>query len=115
MTRTPAKKKPSQKVDLTPDEGRNIMRRISAMLGGRRVVLNIPLEAFGDDQAGRQWRWRALSDDLESTLANPATGEEEQELQEIDRILSRLDAEIPRARKEMDELLVRLRTTRIAA
>jgi hypothetical protein len=37
------------------------------------------------------------------------------ELEDIDRILARLDVEIPRARKEMDELLARLRTTRIAA
>jgi hypothetical protein len=35
--------------------------------------------------------------------------------QEIDRIIARLDVEIPRARREMDELLAPLRTTRIAA
>jgi hypothetical protein len=35
--------------------------------------------------------------------------------QDIDRILTRLDAEMPEAKKEMDELLARLRTTRIVA
>jgi hypothetical protein len=35
--------------------------------------------------------------------------------QEIDRIIARLDAEIPEAHRSMDELLSRLRTTRIAA
>jgi hypothetical protein len=34
---------------------------------------------------------------------------------DIDRILDRLDAEIPEAQKRMDELLARLRTTRIGA
>ncbi len=34
--------------------------------------------------------------------------------QDIDRILARLDAEIPEAQKTMDALLARLRTTRIA-
>jgi hypothetical protein len=34
---------------------------------------------------------------------------------DIDRILARLDAEIPEAQKRMDELLARLRTSRIAA
>ena len=34
-------------------------------------------------------------------------------LQEIDRILTRLDTEIPEAQKRMDELLAKLRTTRI--
>jgi hypothetical protein len=38
---------------------------------------------------------------------------EEAAIKDIDRILGRLDAEIPKARKEMDELLARLRTTRI--
>ncbi len=32
---------------------------------------------------------------------------------EIDRILDRLDAEVPAAQKRMDELLARLRTMRI--
>ena len=31
--------------------------------------------------------------------------------QEIDRIIARLDAEMPQAQKSMDELLARLRTT----
>jgi hypothetical protein len=35
--------------------------------------------------------------------------------QEIDRIIARLDVEIPEAQKRMDALLARLRTTRIAA
>jgi hypothetical protein len=34
---------------------------------------------------------------------------------EIDRILAHLDTEIPKARKAMDELLSRLRTSRLAA
>lgn len=34
--------------------------------------------------------------------------------QEIDRIIARLDVEIPKAQHTMDELLSRLRTTRIA-
>ena len=34
---------------------------------------------------------------------------------EIDHILARLDVEIPKARKSMNTLLSRLRTTRIAA
>jgi len=34
--------------------------------------------------------------------------------QEIDRILARLDVEIPKAQQTMDELLARLRATRIA-
>jgi hypothetical protein len=34
---------------------------------------------------------------------------------EIDRIIARLDAEMPEAQKNMDALLARLRTTRIAA
>jgi hypothetical protein len=34
--------------------------------------------------------------------------------QEIDRIIARLDVEIPKAQQVMDELLARLRTTRIA-
>lgn len=33
--------------------------------------------------------------------------------QEVERILTRLDAEIPEAQKRMDELLARLRATRI--
>ena len=36
-------------------------------------------------------------------------------LQEVDRILERLDREIPQAHQRMDALLSRLRTTRIAA
>jgi hypothetical protein len=36
-------------------------------------------------------------------------------VQEIDRIIARLDVEIPKAQQSMDELLARLRTTRIAA
>ena len=35
--------------------------------------------------------------------------------EEIDRIIARLDAEIPKAQQSMNELLGRLRTTRIAA
>ena len=35
--------------------------------------------------------------------------------QDIDRILTSLDAEMPEAKKEMDELLARLRITRIVA
>ena len=35
--------------------------------------------------------------------------------EEIDRIIARLDVEIPKAQQSMDELLGRLRTTRIAA
>ena len=35
--------------------------------------------------------------------------------QEIDRIVARLDVEMPKAQQTMDELLARLRTTRIAA
>ncbi len=35
--------------------------------------------------------------------------------QEIDRIIARLEVEIPKAQQTMDELLARLRTTRIAA
>jgi hypothetical protein len=35
--------------------------------------------------------------------------------QEIDRIIARLDAEIPEAQRNMDALLARLRTTRVAA
>jgi len=38
---------------------------------------------------------------------------EEAAIEDIDRILARLDAEIPEAKKEMDALLARLRTTRI--
>lgn len=34
--------------------------------------------------------------------------------QEIDRIIAHLDVEIPKAQQTMDELLARLRTTRIA-
>jgi hypothetical protein len=34
---------------------------------------------------------------------------------EIDRIIARLDVEIPKAQQTMDELLTRLRTTRLAA
>jgi hypothetical protein len=34
--------------------------------------------------------------------------------QEVDRIIARLDVEIPKAQQTMDELLARLRTTRIA-
>jgi hypothetical protein len=36
-------------------------------------------------------------------------------IEEIDRILARLDVGIAEERKQMDELLARLRTTRIAA
>jgi hypothetical protein len=35
--------------------------------------------------------------------------------EEIDRIIARLDIEIPKAQQSMDDLLGRLRTTRIAA
>jgi hypothetical protein len=35
--------------------------------------------------------------------------------EEIDRIIARLDAEMPKAQQSMNELLGRLRTTRIAA
>ncbi len=35
--------------------------------------------------------------------------------EEIDRIIARLDVEIPKAQQSMDELLGRLRTRRIAA
>jgi hypothetical protein len=35
--------------------------------------------------------------------------------QDIDRIIARLDVSIPEAQKAMDELLTRLRSTRIAA
>ena len=42
-------------------------------------------------------------------------GAEETAAQEIDRIIARLDVEIPEAQKRMDALLARLRTTRIAA
>jgi hypothetical protein len=35
--------------------------------------------------------------------------------QEIDRILTRLDTEIPEAQKRMDELLTRLRTSRLTS
>jgi hypothetical protein len=38
---------------------------------------------------------------------------EQAAIEDIDRILARLDAEIPEAKKRMDELLARLRTTRI--
>jgi hypothetical protein len=39
--------------------------------------------------------------------------EEAAALQDINRILARLDREIPEAQKSMDELLSRLRSTRI--
>ena len=41
--------------------------------------------------------------------------DKETAIQEIDRILARLDVGIAEERKQMDELLARLRTTRIAA
>jgi hypothetical protein len=40
---------------------------------------------------------------------------DEAALADIDRILTRLDAEMPEAQKRMDELLARLRTSRVAA
>jgi hypothetical protein len=44
---------------------------------------------------------------------SPLTAEEEAMQREIDRIIARLDAEIPEAHRTMDALLSRLRTTRI--
>ena len=42
-----------------------------------------------------------------------SAAEEAAALQDIGRILERLDREIPEAQRSMDELLSRLRTTRI--
>lgn len=47
--------------------------------------------------------------------AAAAAAQEVAALQEVDRILERLDREIPEAHQRMDALLSRLRTTRIAA
>jgi hypothetical protein len=44
------------------------------------------------------------------TLQEPRPAEMQQD---IDRILDRLDTEIPEAQKRMDDLLARLRATRI--
>jgi ABC-type phosphate transport system auxiliary subunit len=54
-------------------------------------------------------------DDLlpEETRKRIATKIAMKSQQDIDRILARLDAEMPEAQKEMDALLARLRTTRI--
>ena len=49
-------------------------------------------------------RMRATSEQAETAAA-----------EEIDRIIARLDAEMPKAQQSMNELLGRLRTTRIAA
>ena len=54
--------------------------------------------------------------DPERTAHAMRTAAEELVMQEdITRILMRLDAEIPEAQKRMDELLSRLRTTRIVS
>jgi len=45
----------------------------------------------------------------------PQRSDDDLAAQEIDRILARLDVGIAEERKQMDELLARLRTTRIAA
>ena len=57
---------------------------------------------------------------IEATATLATTGKVSAEAEaiaarEIDRIIARLDAEIPEVQKNMDALLARLRTTLIAA
>lgn len=57
----------------------------------------------------------AFSDVCEIAADPGPSSEDAPVIQEIDRIIARLDTEIPAAQKTMDALLSRLRSTRIVA
>ena len=65
----------------------------------------------GEAKSGRTHRAKATI----SSESKVSAEAEAVAAQEIDRIITRLDVEIPKAHQTMDELLAWLRTTRVAA
>ncbi len=96
------------------DEERETVIELLAFL--RKKVLLLPL--LGKEEVGGEietTKLRALLNDTElRALLKEKTAREHAEA-DINRIIARLDTEMPEAQRSMDALLSRLRTTRIAA
>jgi hypothetical protein len=98
-----------------------------AYSGGARGVLTadltLTLTAFDglirERQMARRPKAEAKAPTVHASAKTAGVGrvstEAELAAQEIDRIIERLDVEISKAQRTMDELLARPRTTRIAA
>lgn len=71
------------------------------------------LGSVGKRQDGVMAVLQELADSARARRQPVPTAEEAEMQADINRILDRLDIEIPEAQKRMDELLARLRTTRI--